>query len=130
MRLQKLEGLRRQQIFNRQDLVNVGQQLMQPQCRTGSQTEVIFLQRRSDIIIHYARLGQLTVLCAQRCRHVLSDHHAGVDARLTDQKWRQTADQRVNQTIDAPFRNTAEFGDSDRQHIGGHRDRFAVRIGL
>ncbi|MNN52915.1 hypothetical protein D3C81_1676440 [compost metagenome] len=88
---------------------------MQLQRGVGAQAQVILLQARRHEVIQHRRLCQLTVFRAQRSGDVLHDHHPGVHPRVSHQERRQTADMRVDQTVQATLGDGADFRHGNRQ---------------
>ncbi len=73
-------------------------------------------------------MGQGLVLGGERRRGDLSDHEAGVDPAIVDQKRRQTGHPRVDQQRHAPLGERADFGDGQRQIIGRKGHRLGVEV--
>ena len=103
---------------------------MQFQRGVGAQAQVIFLQARGDVVVEHRRLRQLAVFRAQGSGDVLHDHHPGVHPRVGHQEGRQTADVRVDQTVQATLGDGADFRHGDGQQVRRQCHGLAVRVGL
>lgn len=74
------------------------------------------------------RSGERAILAGERCCGDLSDHEAGIEARLGREERGEQTGERVRHLLDAPLRNPAQrrYGNGDL--VGGHRERLAVEI--
>ena len=58
----------------------------------------------------------------------MGDHETRFESSLAHQKSRKTAQLRIHQPFDAPFRNAGQFGNSDTKEVQNQSHRLAVEV--
>ena len=73
-------------------------------------------------------MGERLVLARERGRGDLRHHEARVHAAVLHKKRRKPGERAVDEERDAPPGEGADFGDGEREHVRGERDRFRVEV--
>ena len=74
--------------------------------------------------VHRSWMGERLVLAGESRGGYLSDHETGVEAAFFDQEGRQLRHMGIDQQGHPPLGQRPDFGDGERQVVGGHGHRF------
>ena len=112
----------------RDDVLKILQHALEPARAAHAHRNVVFLIAAGGNGIDGVGSGERFIFAGERGGGDLRDHEAGIEAGLGSEKRRQQAGERIGHLLDAAFGNSAESGDGNRDLIGGHGQRLAVKI--
>ncbi len=124
----EVEALTGTQELERQDDLDVGQDLARLAGRDGAHRDMVFLVCAGRDRVGRGRVDEDLVLGNERCRRVLEQHHAAVEAGVRDEERRQPRQPAVDKQRGATLADRAQLGDGELAEVHGQGHRLAVEV--